>query len=412
MKKKGILTDSLLGTFFILSLILLFQVVRLFGEFKLLDPIGDAIGDVELTDLVFSDIRPESEIDTKITLVNIGQLNRANIARELRIINKYKPAVVGIDSYFWDLKEDTIADLMLGMAMSEIENLVLVSKLQYDPLTQTYDSVRYSHSRFNVGNSGFANLETNALTQYQYKVCRSFPPKRIIEGKEVNSFAVAIAALYDKSAATTCLARNNDVEVINYRGNVMSYGQSTWGGRYTALDVNDVLSENFDPNVITGKIVLFGYMGSDFSDKSWEDKFYTPLNVKYAGRSNPDMFGIVVHANILSMILNRDYIDKQSETAGYISAVIICFLTVLLFTLVYKRLPQWYDGVTKSLQILFVILLFTINLFVFHWFSYKINITLATIMVALAGDSLEVCYGLVKNLFSNTGRKLIFKVYN
>ncbi len=75
-------------------------------------------------------------------------------------------------------------------------------------------------------------------------------------------------------------------------------------------------------------------------------------------------------------------------------------------------MPQWYDGITKSIQIIVVLLLLSINVFVFHWFNYKINLTLATIIVALAGDSLEVCYGLVKNMFSNTGRKLIFKVYN
>jgi CHASE2 domain-containing sensor protein len=412
MKKKGILTDSLLGTFFILSLILLFQVVRLFGEFKLLDPIGDAIGDVELTDLVFSNIRPEAKVDTNVVLVNIGQLSRAGIARELQIINKYDPAAVGVDSYFWDLKEDSLGDLALSTALTGVKNLVLASRLQYNPITETYDSIGHSHHIFNVAKTGFANLETDALAQYQYKVCRTFPPRRIINGKEELSFALAITRLYDEGASKSCLIRNNASEVINYRGNIMGYGQSTSCGRFAALDVSDVLSENFEPSLVKGKIVLFGYLGSDFNDQSWEDKFYTPLNVKYAGRSNPDMFGIVVHANIVSMILGQDYITEQSDTAGYIVAVIICFLVVWLFTLIYKRLPQWYDGITKSMQIVFVILLLTINVFVFHWFNYKINLTLATIMVALAGDSLEVCYGLVKNLFSNSGRRLIFKVYN
>jgi len=412
MKKKGILTDSLLGTLFILSLILLFQVVRLFGEFKLLDPIGDAIGDVELTDLVFSNIRPESNVDTNVVLVNIGNLSRAGIAQELQVINKCDPAVIGIDSYFWELKEDSLGDKALGAALAQIENLVLVSRLQYNPMTRIYDSVRCSHDKFNVGHIGFANLETDALAQYQYKVCRTFPPKGKIQGEQQVSFAVAVAGLYDRTAADKCLARNNESEVINYRGNIMGDGQSSSSGRFAALDVSQVLSETFEPSLVKGKIVLLGYLGSDFNDQSWEDKFYTPLNVKYAGRSNPDMFGIVVHANIISMILNHDYIDKQGDTAGYITAIIICFLVVWLFTLIYKKLPQWYDGITKSLQVVLVILLLTINVFVFHWFNYKVNLTLATIMVALAGDSLEVCFGLVKNLFSNTGRRLIFKVYN
>jgi CHASE2 domain-containing sensor protein len=178
------------------------------------------------------------------------------------------------------------------------------------------------------------------------------------------------------------------------------------------LDVDDVLKERFMPEIIKDKIVLFGYMGRDFNDRSWEDKFFTPLNVQYAGKSNPDMFGVVVHANIISMILSEDFIGKQSTFSAIVTALIICFITVLIFTIIYKRLPQWYDGLTKTLQLVFVLLLLTINVFSFHWFSYKTSLTLATIIVALAGDSLEVFFGLVKNLFSRGGRQLIFRVYN
>jgi hypothetical protein len=67
---------------------------------------------------------------------------------------------------------------------------------------------------------------------------------------------------------------------------------------------------------------------------------------------------------------------------------------------------------TKSLQLIFVLLLLTINVFAFHWFNYKTNLTLSVIIVALSGDALEVFYGLVKNIFSRGGRQLIFKVYN
>jgi hypothetical protein len=57
-------------------------------------------------------------------------------------------------------------------------------------------------------------------------------------------------------------------------------------------------------------------------------------------------------------------------------------------------------------------LLLTVNVFVFHWFNYKTDLTLATILVALSGDALEVFYGLIKNLFTRGGRQLIFRVYN
>ena len=66
--KKGILLDSILGTSFILSFVLLFQLVRGVSEFSFLDPIGDAIGDVEMTDLVFSQIRENPKVDKNVVL--------------------------------------------------------------------------------------------------------------------------------------------------------------------------------------------------------------------------------------------------------------------------------------------------------------------------------------------------------
>jgi CHASE2 domain-containing sensor protein len=411
MFTKGIILDSILGTLFIISLILLFQIVRFFGEFRLLDPIGDAIGDVEMTDLVFSGIRENPSVDKNVVLVNIGDLSRQEIAQELQIINKYKPAVIGIDSYFWNLKEDSIGDILLNRSLSDIENLVLVSQLQYNRFSDEYDSIKYSNPYFNLGSTGFANLETNALAQYQFKVCRSFPPERVINDERELAFSVKVSELFDLEKTNSFLNRGNEYEIINYRGNIMDFGQTKFGGRYTAMDVSDVFQEKFKPDIIKGKIVLFGFMGKDFNDQSWEDKFYTPLNVKYAGKSNPDMFGVVVHANIISMILNRDFIGKQSKFSGIVTALIICFITVIFFTWIYRRLPQWYDGLTKAIQLAIVMLIFSANVFIFHWFNYKTSLTLATILIALTGDSLEVCYGLIKNLFSKGGRKLVFRVY-
>lgn len=412
MLKKEILLDSIFGTLFIISLILLFQAVRFFGELSFLDPIGDAIGDVEMTDLVFSEIRESPKVDNSIVLVNIGELSRREIAQELQIINQFEPSVIAIDSYFWSLKEDSLGDVLLNRALKNINNLVMVSELEYNQTTDDYDSIKFSNPFFNVGHTGFANLETNALDQQQFKVCRSFPPKRFIQEKEQLAFSVKVCELYDQEKASAFLKRDYNYEIINYRGNIMDFGQTKYGGRYAALDISDVFQKKFTPNLIKGKIVVFGFMGRDFNDRSWEDKFYTPLNIKYAGRSNPDMFGVVIHANIISMILNKDYIGKQSQVSSMLTALIICFLTVLFFTLIYKRLPQWYDGLTKTIQLIGVLLILSVNVFVFHWFNYKTSLTLTTIMVALAGDSLEVCYGLIKNLFTNKGRKLIFRVYD
>jgi CHASE2 domain-containing sensor protein len=411
VKNSRILLDTLIGTAFIFSLILMLHSFRFLGDVSFFDPIGDAIGDVEFTDIVFSELRQDPEVDTSIVLVNIGNLDRRAIARQVRILNACKPALIAIDGYFWSQKEDTLGDILLAEALENTPNLVLASKLNYNAPTGNYDSLACSHPIFMHGDHGYANLETEALEQHQFKVCRSFPPTYAVNGVEQLSFSVRIAERFDAQAAHEFLSRGNETETINYRGNIMDYGQTRYGGRYMALDVDDVLLQRFETGALEGKILLLGYMGDNFEDRSWEDKFFTPLNRKYAGRSNPDMFGVVVHANIVSMILKKDYINRQSDASSYWWALIICFGNVWLFTVIYHRLPNWYDGLTKGIQVLEVILILTFNVVVFHWFGYKTNLTLATIAVALASDGLEVCYGVLLNLFSSVGRQRIFSIH-
>src|SRR5690606_1880692 len=155
------------------------------------------------------------------------------------------------------------------------------------------------------------------------------------------------------------LARNNYSETINYRGNILDlHNASSFSGRYFALDWYQALDPEYVlPELITDKIVIMGYMGDDFEDTSWDDKFFTPLNRQYAGKTNPDMYGPVVHANIVSMILNEDYIDELPDWLEWVIAIILCFINVALFWIIYERSPDWFDGVSVLLQLVQIILL-------------------------------------------------------
>ena len=105
MLKKKLLIDSVLATGFIFLLIIFFlkvtQIEKLFGLF---DPIGQALDDVDFTDLVFSELREIPPANEDIILVNIGELNRAQIASMIQIINQYNPKVVGVDIFFDEMK--------------------------------------------------------------------------------------------------------------------------------------------------------------------------------------------------------------------------------------------------------------------------------------------------------------------
>jgi CHASE2 domain-containing sensor protein len=404
--------DCVLATAFIFALIVFGGGI--FSAFEVLNPIGEAISDMDVTDIVFSKLRkdPDAHQNKDIVIVNIGDLNREGIAKQLEIIEKHEPKVIGVDAFFREL-HDPWQDSLLASSMNQVENLVLVTKLnQYNPETGLFDTLETSNPLFlENAQLGFANLITPAKDQDNFKVCRSFSPVEYTSDGKQQLFALTLAEIFNPSALDRFYQRQNPVEFINYGGNIVSTNSknSEFTNKFTVVDWLDVFEGNFVPEVFAGKVVILGYMGSDLSDTSWDDKLYTPLNKEYAGRTNPDMYGVVVHANILSMILNENFIDSMSERTGLMVGVLLCLLNVICFSLIYRLLPRWYDGLTKSIQLIEALILLLVVVLVFHFFSYKLNLTLGIIAVLFAGDSLEVYYGVLKNLFSKEQRRLLFQ---
>ncbi|MBV6644534.1 MAG: CHASE2 domain-containing protein, partial [Cyclobacteriaceae bacterium] len=276
---------------------------------------------------------------------------------------------------------------------------------------EEFDSIQYSWEAFTWNSTpAFVNLITDAKEQEELKFCRDFNPKQLVRGERQVAFGVKLASYLDSAAAERFLARDNEVELVNFKGNVLDFGATKFGTKYFALDVPDVFEGNFVPEMIQGKIVVFCYLGQYLGDRSsFEDKFITPLNATYVGRTLPDMYGGVIHANIISMILSEDYINYMSEATQITLAIVLCLLNVLLFTIIYKRIPKWYDGTTKVFQLIEVFTLFTMMIIVFNKFNYKMDLTIAIVAIALAGDSLEVYHGLIKNIFTKEGRRALFK---
>lgn len=408
--------DCILATAFVfLAMWGLFGLTKL-NVFNAFDSIGAALSDVELTDYVFSGLREEPNVDESIVIINIGYLKRHQIAQQIQIINKYKPKVIGIDSFFDCSKglrdtvscpqlKDTLGNLMLSNAIREAGNVVLVSKVfQRDTSLDgnTFDSLRRSDAMFldYAITDGFASLETDAAFQDDVKTCRTFNPQLRIKDRIQHAFSVEIAMAYDSVKTKKFLDRNNYSEVINYRGNVYDiYGSTNYPQMFFTLDVDDVMNENFVPEMIKDKVVIFGFLGDYLGDPSWDDKFYTPLNKKLAGKANPDMFGAVVHANIVSMILKEDYVNEMKQWHEIALAIAICLLNVALFSLINTHLPLWYDGITKLLQFLQLILYSFFMVIVFDWFTFKFNVTLTLAAVALVGDVYEIYMSIIKNLF-------------
>lgn len=410
--------NRLLATAFVFGLMWALDKLTELKVFDAFDPIGQALADFELTDYAFSQLRDDPPVDDRIVLVNIGNLSRAGIAEQIRILSQYNPRVIGIDGFFnceGGLRDtvncpqlnDMMGNLLLANAIQEAGNVVLVSKLLQKTktfeakLVDVYDSMEYSDEIFQAhAYHGFANLATEAKYQEDIKICRSFVPRMEVNGQEELAFGVKLAMAYDSTSAYEFLEREKEEEVINFRGNVETQMvklknvqtdiyTTEFNNRFAVIDVHQVFNGEFVPAAIEDKIVILGFLGDYFGDPSWNDKFFTPLNKKVAGRANPDMFGVVIHANIVSMILDGDYVNELEEWNEYIIAFILCFLNVTLFFYINDRFPVWFDSVSLSVQIIEIVLLMGLTIWVFNLWDFKLDLTLTIGVVALSGPVFE-----------------------
>lgn len=427
---KRLLLHSTLATIFVFLVLGAVYKVSQLSIFNAFDPIGQAVSDMELTDVTFSKLRDEPSIDTTIVIVNVGNLSRSEIAQEIMNINQFHPKMIGIDAFFdcpGGLRDsvdcpqanDVMGNTLLRMAIAGADNVVMVTKLlQTDSLLKAnggdadiYDSLEHTDDYIR-GNAmeGYANLETDAANQEDLKTCRTYNPSIEVSGKQELAFATKLAMLYDSAKTEKFLARNNPSEVINYRGNVLNSSASYLHGRFYCLDANQALDLNsFTPGLFKGKIVLMGYLGNSFGDVySTEDKFFTPLNVNYAGKSRPDMFGVVVHANIISMILNEDYVNELQDWQKKAIAIVVCFLNVALFWIITRRIPDWFDGLSILFQTVQFLVYSALVVFFFKWFSLKLDITSTLAVTAVVGTCFEMYYNVLLVIWARIRDKIWF----
>lgn len=420
---KNIWVQSAAVTVFVFAMMWAFSGLtdlKIFSEF---DTIAKALSDTELTDFVFAKLRPDPTVDERIVLVNFGELGRREVATMIQIINKYKPRLVATDALYdceGGLRDtvncpqllDTLGNLMLSEAIKESNRFVMGEKLMQTKLlgktdNNEIDSLELPDPMFkDFSEQGFVTIPTDAAYQEDVKIARTIIPQMIVNGKRELAFSTRVAMSYDSLKAEQYLARKKEEEIINFRGNIEvlqlrvhdlksdDTGTSNFATMFSVIDYEDVFSENFDSLFFKDKIVMIGFLGKYLGAPSWEDKFYTPLNKKIGGRANPDMFGLVVHANIVAMILNQDFIDELAEMQQYIIAFLVCLLTVALFIVVDEKLPTWYDALSVVIQLVEIALIMLLIVQVFAIYNFKLDLNLTLAATALVGP----CYDIFKSI--------------
>ncbi len=398
---------TLTGTITIFAFMFLLQTVAV--NFDFLNIFEQTINNFKISDVYFSQIRDNEkiEIDTNIVIVNIGDLPRAGLGAQIEVISRYKPKVIGLDVILkgeaktlrgkLTPEQDSVMEAFLQIA-SERCPIVFASKLEKpNEETKSFDSLGLAHEPFlKYVEEGYVNVVTDEDTRFE--TARIVSPKEKVKDSIVYSFATKIAQIAYPDKASTLLKRDNEVETIYYRGN--------WQ-KFMVIDPMDVLDENFDPSFFKDKIVIMGYMGSTFLlDDGIDDRYYTPLNTRPVGRAATDMYGIMIHANMLSMILHENYIDVIPSYLAIIVSVLMGFANAVLFTYIYfhRKLGTWYDVITKGVQLVEVVIFVFIFIWTLATYNLLLEITVGVLAVVLSGDVLEVFLAILTNLYPKSTR--------
>lgn len=385
MLKRLLQPHSIILTVVILFLIWFINLVRL--NLHYLDPFNNGIKDYEITDIVYSYLGQDRYyFEDQIVIINSGQPDRKKIAHLLSKLDSADASVIGLDFFFSDFRA-TPEDTLLQEALSSSDKIVLASKiLDKDISDNKLDSLVGVDSFFLTNATlGYANFPSNKT-----KTIRIFSPQEKIANEPYPAFTTAILQKFNPVKHKTFLERQKKLEHIYYIGHKDHFISNHIDRVLDSMTVQELELS------IKNKIVLVGYAPEDEWANPLIDRHYSPLNRNYDVKAIPDIYGIVIHANVLSMILNEHYIYETPRWLSFLISIIVCYFNVVLIHWIYKKFHEAFHGITRALQLVEFLVLFLIVAYLFYAYQIRIDFSLGILSVLLAYDVIMIYESLIK----------------
>lgn len=374
------------------TLCVAFVITWALSKVPILNPITDSVLDFEFTDQVFKE-KDYSQIprDTNIFIVNVGNYSRFQIAGMIDSINRYNPKVICMNVMFKDQKQQFV-DSILQHSFSNVDNLLFISGVADEHITS-------SHGNFTKNG---INYSGNLVLGLRNRI-RDFSTISNYDNKEYEHIGLAASSIYNTELSQRFIRRANSNETINYIGGIDKYPIIDFDhkGLLTVYTTDSLGFLRPHPNIglekIEGKIVLFGFV-AETAEKYDPfiidplDAFFTPLPyvLSWIGSSDiPNTKGVIIHANIISTILNEDYIDS-SNLANLIISSLVIILSSALFYFFMNRFPNHYGLITKAIALLLITLLIFLTIIVFKDLSYKYDPRWVILVLLFLSDTSEI----------------------
>ena len=235
---------------------------------------------------------------TKIFIVNLGNLNRAELAEKINIIQKFDPKVIGIDAVFAKLK-DKDGDKKLKSALNIKKNIVLGCFVKFYKGEALGTIV--TNPYFGKITYGFCSLIINDKNEAE-------GIDKFIQVTDENDL---IEEVYPLSAE---ILRKYDANIFEYFDNSV---QGVYEFRYSenTEQINTIIEEvdyedinnKADLSRLSGGIVLLGYIKAGENSQNDDIDTFTSTEI-----NSGLVKGVKIHAYVIGKIINEYYTSKKN----------------------------------------------------------------------------------------------------
>ena len=328
-----------------------------------IDPFSEAIKQHDIMDIAFSKFRDHNKVELfekRIIIINSGITNREKLATTINLVNNKGARAIGLDLIL-DTIYNNRSDSLLRDAMQKANGKMVLGYTLNEKANHITTSINEHSVPF--FNDGLKEAYVNLATNDGFSV-RAYVPFLKIHNDLKPAFSTQLANMLDTTVLEIVQERDHEIESINFKriqpgGRSMVFPiNSKRHVHYIEMDMDKFIADSsvYDTAYFTDKIVLIGFCGETANSFSMSDRYYTPLNQQYTGRSLPDMYGVVIHANIISMLLEKSFINEIPHAIIYILCFLIFFINFFCFTQIiirYKKIQGLYIRTFQFLEFLF-----------------------------------------------------------
>ncbi len=345
-----------------------------------LDPIFGRIDFLNIKDVSLDAIFAMKDMhfaDPRILVVNVGETAPTpdgKIALLLRRLHAWKARAIGIDVIFDDLHferfppERRFEIDALREALRAVPRVTLVDGYDENLLRPSLhiDSAVAAA----VGSFGYANLSPD-----DDGVIRRFYPWRSIAGVRRLAFPIALLTQYDSTLVAGMLSMPEEEQIIYYAGTT---------AQFSVVPIDDLLTDDRYADRCGGAIVLIGltterglsYLGDMHrTPMGKKTVVYRPDGTSTTGVEGADMPGLLIHANVVNMLLKREFIFPVPAWMDWVLAFLLNYISIALYRVLRSK-PQTRLGVGLLIGgfiIVETIVVFFIPIIAFFYFSTKIS---------------------------------------